>query len=67
MQKKTETLGEKNLRRQGSKYKGHSKRNEPEAFKKIQAGVWNVQTGDNIVACITKSGFEKSAAIYCPP
>ena len=36
-------------------YKGHSKRNEPEAFKKKRAGVWNVQIGDNIIVCVTKS------------
>ena len=48
-------------------YKGHSKRNEPEAFKEKRAGVWNVQTGDNIVARVTKSGSDKSAEVHCPP
>ena len=43
------------------------KRNEPEALKKKRAGVWNVQTGDNIVACVTKSGSDKSAEVHCPP
>ena len=37
-------------------YKGHSKRNNPEALKNKWAGVWNVQTNDNIIACVNKSG-----------
>ena len=32
-----------------------------------RAGVWNVQTGDNIVACVTKSGSDKSAEVQYPP
>ena len=32
-----------------------------------RAGVWNVQTGDNIVACITKSGSDKSAEFNWKP
>ena len=47
-------------------YKGHSKRNEPAALKKKRTGVWNVQTGDNIVASVTKSGSQKSAEVHCP-
>ena len=50
-----------------SLYKGHSKRNEPEALKKKRAGIWNVQTGDNIVACVRNSGSDKSAEVHCPP
>ena len=26
-----------------------------------------MQTGDNIVACVTKSGSDKSAEVHCPP
>ena len=37
------------------------------ALKKKRAGVWNVQTGDNIVACVTKCGSDKSAEVHCPP
>ena len=44
-----------------SNYKGHKKRNEPEAFNKKRAGVWNVQSGGNIAACVTKSDSDKSA------
>ena len=55
-------------------YKGHSKRNEPEAlernkpeaFKHKWAVVRNMQTGDNIIACITKSGSNKSVEVHCP-
>ena len=32
-----------------------------------RAGVWNVQTGDNFVACVTKSGSDKSTEVHCPP
>ena len=37
------------------------------AFKKKRAGVWNVQTGDNIVAYVTKSDSDKSVEVHCPP
>ena len=47
--------------------KGHSKRNETGVLEKKRAGIWNVQTGDNIVAGITKSGSYKSAEVRCPP
>ena len=47
--------------------KGHPKRNEPEAFKKKQARVWNVQTSDNIIVYVTKSGSDKSTEVHWPP
>ena len=46
-------------------HKEHWKRNGLEALKKKQAGVWNVQTGDNIIAYVTKSGSDKSAEVHC--
>ena len=36
-------------------------------LKKKPAGVWNVQTCDNIVACVTKSGSDKSVEVHCQP
>ena len=48
-------------------YKWHSKRNEPDALKKKLSGVWDVQTGDNISAFVTKSASDKSAEVHCPP
>ena len=32
-----------------------------------RARMWNVQTGDSIVACVTKGGSDKSAEVHCPP
>ena len=36
-------------------------------IQKKRDGVWNVQTDDNIVACVTKSSSDKSAEVHCPP
>ena len=36
-------------------------------IKKKRAGAWNVPTGDNIVACVTECGSDKSAKVHCPP
>ena len=41
-----------------------SKGNEPKALKKKRTGAWNVQTGDNSVACVTKSSSEKSTEVH---
>ena len=46
-------------------YKGHSKRNEPEAFKKKRAGVWNVQTGNYRCVC-NKEWFRKERGSSLP-
>ena len=32
-----------------------------------RAAAWNVQTRDNIVGCVKKSGCDKSAEVHCPP
>ena len=34
--------------------------------KRAGGGFRNVQTGDNVVACVTKSGSDKSAEVHCP-
>ena len=45
---------------------GIKKETNRKRSKKL-AGVYNVQTGENIGACVKNSGFDKSAEVHCPP
>ena len=42
------------------------KKKQAKTLKNKWAGVRNVQTGDSIVECVIKSGFEKSMEVHCP-
>ena len=47
--------------------KGALKKKRAGCVEKKRGGAWNVQTGDNIVACVIKNGSDKSAEVHFPP